>query len=63
MVFGVKMSLIKDIRVQELATWVASMYLGSMVVDYFHNWMDRQLEFKGNLTFSGAVRYANSMEE
>ena len=53
----------KDFDVEGLALSIAGMYLGGYVMSYFRRYMKKQLKFKRNMTFSGAVVYANRMEE
>ena len=54
---------IKDFDVEDLAMIIAGMYLGSYVMSNFIKWMNSRIDAKRDMTFSGAVVYANRMEE
>ena len=53
----------EDFDVEDLVGCMTSMYLGSYVMNYFKKWMNSRIEAKRNMTFSGAILYANRMEE
>lgn len=48
---------------EKLMVNTLGMYAGFMLSNYFyHCCLSRRAELEGNLTFSGAVMYANKME-
>lgn len=54
---------IKDIDLVELIGYISDMHIGSLVGNYFRKCMQKEIDFERNITFFGAVVYANRMEE
>ncbi|MCK4329807.1 hypothetical protein KAX02_08185 [candidate division WOR-3 bacterium] len=52
---------IKDFNLRESFVNIAGMYAGSLVTKLLYKYMTKHAEFERNITFSGAVRYANRM--
>ena len=57
------MSILKQFNVEGLALDLSAIYLGRMLFELCQRWVNKRKEFEINLTFSGAVRYANRMDE